>query len=40
MIDVTILLGFSDKRFGFSVVGGKGEGLKPRIDEIQPGIEI
>jgi hypothetical protein len=27
----------SDSRFGFSVIGGVGEGLSPRVDDVQPG---
>lgn len=27
----------NDRRFGFSVVGGVGEGVPPRVDDIQPG---
>ena len=34
-VDVT--LGPDDRRFGFSVVGGREEGFPPRIDEIAPG---
>ncbi|XP_021936088.1 uncharacterized protein LOC110837834 isoform X2 [Zootermopsis nevadensis] len=26
----------NDRRFGFSVVGGVGEGVPPRVDDIQP----
>ncbi|GFY39895.1 MAGUK p55 subfamily member 5 [Trichonephila inaurata madagascariensis] len=34
---VTINLGPTDKRFGFSVVGGCDEGFVPRIENITPG---
>jgi hypothetical protein len=27
----------SDRRFGFSVVGGVDEGVRPRVDDVQPG---
>ncbi|GFU54969.1 uncharacterized protein NPIL_504991 [Nephila pilipes] len=35
---VTINLGPTDKRFGFSVVGGCDEGFVPRIENITPGM--
>ena len=30
-------MGPSDRRFGFSVMGGIDEGFPPRIDDIAPG---
>jgi hypothetical protein len=27
----------NDRRFGFSVVGGVDEGVRPRVDDVQPG---
>ena len=37
---VAVTLGPHDRRFGFSVVGGKEEGFPPRIDEIAKGIYL
>jgi len=36
-LNLVLCLATSDKRFGFSVVGGVDEGLPPRVDDIQPG---
>lgn len=36
---VQVTLGPHDRRFGFSVVGGKEEGFPPRIDEIAKGMQ-
>ncbi|GBM51989.1 hypothetical protein AVEN_32112-1 [Araneus ventricosus] len=37
--EVTIRLGPTDKRFGFSVVGGCDEGFVPRIENITPVVQ-
>lgn len=37
IIQVTCAMLNGDKRFGFSVIGGREEGFPPCIDEITPG---
>ena len=37
MNEVHLFLGPTDRRFGFSVVGGMDEGFSPRIDEMAKG---
>ena len=34
---VTLFLGPGDRRFGFSVVGGKDQPTPPRLDDLAPG---
>jgi hypothetical protein len=36
-LNVVLCMASTDRRFGFSVVGGVDEGLTPRVDDIQPG---
>lgn len=38
IIQVTCAMLNGDKRFGFSVIGGREEGFPPCIDEITPGM--
>ncbi|XP_046981389.1 Na(+)/H(+) exchange regulatory cofactor NHE-RF1-like [Schistocerca americana] len=36
-VDVVLLMDAADRRFGFSVVGGQGDGASARVDRVQPG---
>ena len=36
-LNVVLCMASNDRRFGFSVVGGVDEGVRPRVDDVQPG---
>lgn len=40
VLDVTLVLGDDDNRYGFSIMGGMDEGFCPRVEDIAKGNSI